>query len=73
MGDVKLQLDHSQSGRTRCYVDCPVAGYRREVHAIVYKDGGELVFSIDLSSDGNIEQFHKALPQGAASLNKNAT
>jgi len=47
----------------RAFVDCPVAGYWREVHKIIYKDGGELGFPCDASARGNSQELEKALPQ----------
>lgn len=68
-----LLLDHALPGQTRCYVDCPVAGYRREVAIIVYRDGGRLAFPIDLSQQGDTEQFCKALPQRASGGGEDAS
>lgn len=70
MSDGRLLLDFTYQNFMRCSVNCPVAGYRREVAAIEYRDGGRLTFPIDLSSRGDIDQFHQALPQGAARIDQ---
>jgi hypothetical protein len=70
--DGRLLLDYNQAGATRCYVDCPATGYRREVAAIEYCDGGRLVFPIDFSSQGDAKQYSEAFPQGATSPSEEA-
>ena len=70
--DGRLLLESGPLG-TRAFVECPVTGYRREVYAVEYRDGGRLTFPIDLSSTGDVEQFHEALPGGAAGRDHDAS
>jgi hypothetical protein len=61
--DGRLLMGPSQAGN-RCFIDCPAAGYRREVLAVEYRDGGRLVFPHDFSSDVGDEKTKQALPKG---------
>jgi hypothetical protein len=63
MIDGRLLMESGPVG-TRAFVDCPATGYRREVKAIEYMDGGRLEFPHDFSANCNAEQARKALPEG---------
>lgn len=72
--DGRLLLEQGFNG-SRCYVDCPAAGYRREVASITYKDGGVLRFPFDFSERGDVERLREAQPHcpienGAVAANK---
>lgn len=63
--DGRLLLERGVFGE-RCFVDCPAVGYRREVAAIEYKDGGRLEFPADFSAGADPEEIRKCSPKGAA-------
>lgn len=64
--DGRLLMERGMFGKMRCFVDCPAEGYRREVAAIEYQDGGRLVFPHDFSSKADPKSIRDAMPKGAA-------
>jgi hypothetical protein len=62
--DGRLLMESCQLGM-RAFVDCPAVGFRREVRAIEYMDGGRLEFPADFSAGADPQQASKALPKGA--------
>lgn len=61
----KMVFENGSRG-FRAFIDCPAAGFRRELKSIAYLDGGVLTFPHDFSSAADPEQADKALPQFAS-------